>query len=180
MHLRLNLQYCNRGSATAKPEECLSTMMAPACTTQLLGSCSNELIGSWDGLNGYRMPFKSPYYISITLIFLCGCTDSNTNELAHEQAPLNKAMSANGLSNQEVERVLIATIDGSDSSTRISVVLTLVEGGIGCDISGSVGYGIFVKPNETKEAVELLRNAPGLSQDRIEFVNLKGAAHDSD
>ncbi len=45
MHLRLNLQYCSRGSATAKPEECLSTMMAPACTTQRLGSCSNEAIG---------------------------------------------------------------------------------------------------------------------------------------
>ncbi len=126
------------------------------------------------------MPFKSPYFFSITLIFLCGCTDSESSELGQEQAPPNSAVSANGLSNQEVERVLIATIDGSDSSTQHKVVLTLREGGINCDISGSVGYGIFVNPNEAKKAVELLRNAPGISQDRIEFVNLKGAAHDSD
>ncbi len=45
MHLRLNLQYCNSGFATAKPEQCLSTMMPPACTTQLLGCCSKELVG---------------------------------------------------------------------------------------------------------------------------------------
>lgn len=126
------------------------------------------------------MTFKSPYYLSIALIFLCACTDSKTGELADEQASPSSAMSANESSNREVDRVLIATIDGSDSSTRYSVVLTLSKGGINCDISGSVGYGIFVKHNEAQKAVELLRNATGISPDRIEFIDLKAAAHDSD
>ena len=119
------------------------------------------------------MTFKSPYYLSIALMFLCACTDPKTRELADEQASPNSSMSANESSNQEVDRVLIATIDGSDSSTRFSVMLTLSKGGINCHISGSVGYGVFVKHNETKKAVELLRNASGISQDRMEFVNLK-------
>ena len=43
-----------------------------------------------------------------------------------------------------------------------------------CDFA-STRYSV-----KTEKAVELLRNASGISQDRIEFVNLKGAVHDSD
>ena len=126
------------------------------------------------------MPIKSIYYLPIALVLFCGCIDSKTSELEVERSPPNSTMSAKSLPNQNAERVLIATIGGSDASTRYNVMLTLREGGINCEFSGSVGYGIFVKPNETIKAVELLRNAPGISQDQIEFVNLNSAAHDSD
>ena len=126
------------------------------------------------------MTFKSLYYLSIALIFLCACTKSRTSELADEQASPSNTMSAKELPNQEVDRLLIATIDGSDTSTRYNVMLALSNGGINCHISGSVGYGIFVKHHEAKKAVELLKNAPGISQDRIKFVKLKGIAHNSD
>lgn len=126
------------------------------------------------------MTFRPHSYLSMALILLCACTKSRTNELADEQASTNNTISAKGSSNQVVDHLLIATIDGSDISTRYNVMLALSNGGINCHISGSVGYGIFVKHHEAKKALELLRNAPGISQDRITFVELKGIANNSD